>query len=253
MSEQERHLPGCIDPAQGSALEAYLERRLDPDQEGDFEDHFSRCPACLEEIRLRQALPAALRETRAGRHGPARWLIAVGAIAAILLVYTSYLGFVELPNVRGRVAALSDNPASMKTTLDELKVYNEESRWTGTVSVVFLTGPARGGQAAPATINIRPGQPFVPLAVVPVLPQAAKPEVRFLFQIRDAGGKTDWELEMNAAEIIRDLEAAKVVTFLIPTRNLPDGRHELMLLGAAGPTSEPVWRTSFQVKTAPAP
>jgi len=108
-------------------------------------------------------------------------------------------------------------------------------------------------QAAPATINIRPGQPFVPLAVVPVLPQAAKSEDRFLIQIRDPGGKIDWEVEMDASEIIRDLEVAKVVTFLIPARNLLEGRHELVLLGAAGPSSEPVWRTSFQVRTAPAP
>jgi hypothetical protein len=180
-------------------------------------------------------------------------LIAVGAAAAVLLVYPSYLGFVELPNVRGRVAALSDDLARTRSTLDELKVYNEESRWTGPVTLVFLTGPARGVQSAPVKINVRPGQPFVPLATVPALPQAAKPEDRFLFQIRDAGGKIEWELEMNASEIILDLEAAKVVTFLIPARNLPEGRHELVLLGAAGPSSEPVWRTSFQVKTAPAP
>jgi len=139
----------------------------------------------------------------------------------------------------------------MRTTIDELKVYQEESPGDGTVSLVFLTGPARGGQAAPATINIRPGQPFVPLAVVPVLPQGRQAGRSFLFQIRDAGERPTGA-EMNAYESFAISEAAKVVTFLIPARNLPEGRHELVLLGAAGPTSEPVCVTSFQVKTAPA-
>jgi hypothetical protein len=226
---------------------------LSPEQEAAFEEHFIKCPACLQEIRLQQALPAALHETLAARRGSKKWLIAAAVGAAALLGYTSYLGFVELPNVRARASAVSDDLGSMRTKLDELRIYQEGSRWTGPVSLVFLTGPARGSEARPPIIEVRSGQPFIPLAVVPVLPQAAKPEDRFLFQVRGAEGKTDWELGMSASEINRDLEVAKVVTFLIPALNLSEGRHELVVLRTPGSSSEPVWQTSFQVKTAPSP
>src|SRR5262245_43566307 len=97
MSGERSYLAGCRDPEQGQALEAYAERALSPSQEAAFEGHYFRCPACLDEIRLRQAVPEALRQPASYEGHFATWSSLAAGIAALLLAYPAYLGLVELP------------------------------------------------------------------------------------------------------------------------------------------------------------
>jgi hypothetical protein len=245
-----RAVPGCSDPGKGAVLESYLEHRLAPEEEAEFEDHYFRCAACLEELRLRQTLPAALRGVDSARRHRQIWLSFAGAAAAALLVYTSYLGFVELPAVTVHAGELKNEVSDLKTSLLELNSYRDARRWTGPVSLVVLTGPARAAGAEAATVRLVAGQPFVPLAVVPSLPPAVKPGDQFTFQIRDAGGEIAWSSSMTGQEIARVLAADRLVTFLIPAEGLMQGEHKFTLVHAADQSAKPAWETAFRVETA---
>jgi hypothetical protein len=249
MSEQRQAVPGCSDPERGSHLEAYLEHALAPEEEGRFEDHYFRCAACLDEIRLRQALPAALHEASSGRRRAQLWFASAGAAAAVLLVYTSYLGFVELPGVARQEGVLRDEVSELKTSLQGLNANRDPRRWTGPVSFVVLTGPARAAGARPARVRLHAGQPFIPLGAVPALPPAVMPGDRFTFQISAAGGEVAWALDMTAQEITQALEADRIVTFLIPAASLAEGEYRVALLPGGGRTAKPSWETVFRVET----
>jgi len=250
MSENSRAVPGCTDAERGVALEAYLERRLSRVEEAGFEDHFFGCAACLEEIRLRQGLPAALRKTRSRHLDVPRWLAPAGAIAVALLVYTSYLGLIELPEAKGRVGLLNDEVAGLKTSVQELNAFRDASRWAGPVYLAVLSGPTRAGQIRPEIVRLSPGQPFVPLAAMATLPPIATPDDPFRFQIRSADDMTVWEIEMKASRIRQALDADRVVTFLIPADKLVTGEYRFLLNAAAGGTSEPIWQARFSVRAA---
>ncbi len=250
MDDQRRHPPRCTDPAQGRALESYLERTLDPGQEEAFEEHFFSCPACREELRLDQALPAALRGVGSAPQGSRTWLAVVGLAAAAMLAFTSYLGFVELPRVRERLGLLGREMSTMTASLDQLKLGQQGGQWSGPVSLVVLTGPARTDRDGTRTLEVRPDQPFVPLAVVPSIPPAARPLDRLLFQIREGSGRTVWEAGLTASEVDRVLAAERVVTFLIPAGALPQGDYTFVVVASEGAADRPIWQDSFYVTRA---
>jgi hypothetical protein len=246
MSDQKNHPPRCTDPAQGIALEAYLERTLSPEQQDAFEEHYFSCPACREELRLWQALPAALQSVGAARRSRRNWLAIGGltAAAAAMLVANCYLGFVELPRMRERLA-------DMTASLDQMKMGQQATPWSGPVSLVVLTGPLRssGGDETP-TIEVKPGQPAVPIGLTPVLSPEAKPQDRLLFQIREATGKQVWELGMTVSEVKRALGAGRVVTFLIPAGSLAAGDYNLVVYAGDDATAPLTWKDSFRVTKA---
>jgi hypothetical protein len=249
MSESVRHPTGCIDPVLGGLLEDYLENRLDQPREDAFEDHFFRCSACLAELRLRQALPAALAGTKMRQQRPAGSVVALGSVAALLLAFTGYLVVVELPRSRERAARLASELDAARADLDQLNSAHNPDEWSGAVSFAFLTGPDRDGETPKVMVVIQKGQPSVPLAATPVLPAGAKADDRFELQIRDGAGKKEWSLEMSSSEISSAMAAAKFVSFLVPARSLSEGRHSLVLLDLARHSADPVWRSSFQVVT----
>ena len=247
MSEQRRSVPGCTDPERGSALEGYLERRLDPDEEEAFEAHFYDCAACLEELRLRQALPAALQEVRSGQQGVPRWIAPVGAVAAALIVYTSYLGFVELPSAKGKIGSLTNELTGLKSSVQELNAFRDASRWTGQVSMAILKGVKRGGTIKPEIVRVIPGQPFVPLGAMAPVPDTAKPDDRYALQIRGAEDVSIWEMEMKASQIKQAVDADGVVSFLIPSDKLVAGDYHLVVVAAGGDPGKPLWQAFFTV------
>ncbi len=248
MTERGSRPAGCIDPVKGGALEDYLQRRLDPEQEEAFEDHYFRCPSCLEEIELRQALPTALREAGVGRRRQGRWLAVASLAAGALLAYSSYLGFVELPKVQHRVGSLAGEVQELRGVVNDLEAYRERSRWSGAVTLVVLTGPARAERSEVATVTVRPGQPFVPLSAVPFLPTSADSQERYLFQIRGPNGGAVWQLEMHASEIRREPGTAPMVTFLVPAQVFTEGTHHLIQVATSARTSDPLWQDSFRIR-----
>lgn len=82
MSNQRAAPEGCLDPARGGALQDYLDKRLSPDQEEEFEGHYAGCEACLLEIQLQQTLPQALQAAAAARRSRAWRLAGAGAALA---------------------------------------------------------------------------------------------------------------------------------------------------------------------------
>ena len=63
---------GCTSPELGRKLDPYLAGKLSASDEQAFEDHYFECAACLEGLRLRQAVKGALAEARSSDPVPTR-------------------------------------------------------------------------------------------------------------------------------------------------------------------------------------
>lgn len=119
--------------------------------------------------------------------------------------------------------------------------------WSGPVTLLMLERPLRG-DATLAAVTVSAGQPYVPLAMAPVVPESAGDDTRFRFEIRDARGDLSWSAELRAADIRTQIRAAAVVTFLVPSGSLPAGRH-LMAVRPANPVeAPPILEIPFEVR-----
>jgi hypothetical protein len=262
---------GCVDPGRGQALEAYLEGRLAADEEAVFEEHYFRCAACLETIRIRQALPAVLETTPAPGSTRSRWrpaffrsdrirggLAVAATIALVLLAYPAFLGLRRLPRAADEARTLADENARLRAELErtrdtferQLADLRESSEWTGAVPLVILGRRFRGGVEADETLALRPGQPHAPLALVPVVPDRAADADPFRFELSLKDGRVVWALDMHASEIRRAVRGTTVVTFLVPAALLPPGAHELRLRELQPPDAEPLLEIRFRVERA---
>jgi hypothetical protein len=271
MNDRPRPPAGCVDPARGEALEAYLDRRLTAEEEAVFEEHYFACAACLETIRIRQALPAVLETAlepepagpgwRAGLRLPDRirgGLAVAATIALVLLAYPAFLGLRRLPRAADEARTLADENARLRDELERtrdtferrLADLRESSEWTGTVPLVILGRRLRGGVEVDETLAIRTGQPHVPLAVVPIVPDRAADGDPFRFELSLDDGRVVWALDMRASEVRRAVRDTTVVTFLVPASVLPPGAHELRLRELQPPEAEPLLEIRFRVERA---
>jgi hypothetical protein len=120
------------------------------------------------------------------------------------------------------------------------------SDWTGAVGLTVLERPLRS-EAAPTTVRLEAGQPYVPLAVAPQLPAGAESTDLFRFEIEGAGGILVWSQELDANRIRETLGATGVVTFLVPSTTLDDERYRLRFRRVEQ-GSEPLLELPFEVQ-----
>jgi len=118
--------------------------------------------------------------------------------------------------------------------------------WTGSVGLTVLERPLRS-VAAPATVHLEANQPYLPLAVAPTVPASAEPTDRFRFEIAGEDGNAVWSHELDADAIREALDAAGVVTFLVPSGTL-EGERYVLRFRPVGSDSTPLLEVSFDVR-----
>lgn len=236
-------LPGSDEHADSAELVelAVDPDRLDPAVRARIETHVKRCPSCahdLEATRNAEAELAAFTESPQGsgaaRAGAARnpWARAAvaAAIVGVALAYPAWRGLSVAPRLEQRLQQLES--------------------FSGPVGLVVLEPPQRGAEDPVPTLDVAAAQPAVPLAVVPVLDERVGAETPVLFSILDAAGHRVWSREMSRAVAEGYARDAGVVTFLVPSDLLPEGRYTLQV--STGAEQPPQFAAPFRVRrTAP--
>jgi len=92
------------------------------------------------------------------------------------------------------------------------------------VPLWVLAGPLRG-ETPVATFTIGREQPYVLIAVRPALAPGAADADIYRFEIHRPDGGTSWSSEADVARIRSHMESSGVVTFPVPTTDLPPGRY----------------------------
>jgi len=229
-------------------------------------EHVESCGTCAEEVEITRSATAgmssvasaSLKSSARGSRSPWRWihtLALAASVGALLLAYPAFRGLVSLPLETERAARLDEETDRLRGEAEDLKKSLNRAReksdrfraWSGAVPLPVLTSRFRGAQAEEIVIRVKSGQPFVPIAVLPVLPEGAATGDTLSFEIRRDGGDQTWKMDLTAERIRDELHASKVVTFLIPAAMFSAGHYELRLQAPSRPESEPILVVPFRV------
>jgi anti-sigma factor RsiW len=116
---------------------------------------------------------------------------------------------------------------------------------TGPALLVVLGSPLRGPSDVPS-FRVAAGQPYVLVAVQPVLPPGATGTAVYRFEIR-ARGQEVWHTDLPASRIREQIEASEVVTFMVPATRLPQGQYDFRLLPPPAQGTRPLLDIPFAV------
>lgn len=207
--------------------------------------HARHCASCHEEVETTRAAdgeiarlerPPAMEPVKrhAGRSG--RSLILVAASFLLLLAGYAIARLVVFRELRESRAVIE----GMKSELQDARA------WSGPVPLTVLTGDVRS-EGPGETLRVAPGQPYVPIAVLPPLPDGAHADERYRFEIVSAAGETVWALDMAGDAVRAQAAASGVVTFLVPAASLPPGRYAFRVLGLDASPGLTLLKASFTV------
>lgn len=249
--------------------EALVAHATAPPTRGDdaIARHLERCATCAELANVvaeaeRAEVPDAERadvdappRTAARRRWPAA--LAAG-IALAAVAYPTYRGMVEVPRLGARNVALTqerdasrDEVRALEERLTDANRRIDDVRaWSGAVDLPFLTGTLRGEEPNVIRIPVEDGQPFVVLAVDPVVPESAPGDSIYTFTILgEAGG--DPFVDAIAAGRIRDVTARSgVLTLVVPTGRLPADTYSLRVDAPDGVRPRVALEARFEVVAA---
>jgi len=251
-------------------------KRARAEWEGSGADHASDCPTCKVEIeevrRAEQArLPLAVTEALGPQkerrfwegwlgnplaQSPAAKVAFASILAAVVLAYPAYLGLYKMPQFESQVSALqvekervaaeaSDLKASVQQAEDRLKKLTNLREPLHRYS---FASPVRG-QTSRQTVEVFPGQPFILLAVRPLLGAAVLDPDVYRLEVRSAGDQTVWAVELTAEQVRRNMLSSGELDFLIPASALRSGSYQLRVLPGAEP-ARPLLEIPFEVVTA---
>ena len=196
---------------------------LEPDVDARVAGHLPDCSSCNDEVaRTREAHVDLTSKTIARTAGIGRfgWRWA-GALGGVVL-------------------------ASLLVVDLTLRLAGPDSTWSGPVSFTVLSDTVRG-VTTPTRLSRESTQPFVPFAVEVDSTAFSQGEGSVRFDVIDASGSTVWATELSFALVIRQVQAAGVVTFLLPSALLVDGEYTL----STSVGGETLQRFPFTLRTDP--
>lgn len=215
------------------ASEKYLLNELSPTEMAEFEEHLFGCHDCAMDVRAgsvfleqgKAELANSAADTRriAAEVRPSRgfpWWRAAFAIPAmaILLIVVGYQNLVTYPALKGALA---------------------QNRAPRILPAAALVGSATRG-ATPATIDVRPGEPFL----LPLDIPSQNAYQSYVVELQNPAGVVQWSLPVSS-ELVKN-------TLTIGAPGVEKaGRYEVIVLGrnAQGETSE-VGRYPFELQFA---
>ena len=118
--------------------------------------------------------------------------------------------------------------------------------WSGTAPLLVLHGTFRDGRDA-SEYSLLPGQPFLPIALQPLLPEYVESALRYRLDLLDESGRAVWSSELTAGRITAQLSASGVVTFLVPADSLEPGRYTLRAVPAERPHEPLLFEDRFRL------
>lgn len=116
----------------------------------------------------------------------------------------------------------------------------------GLLSLHVLPPPLRSGGPEPVVVR-RPQDDLALLAVQVTVPEQARPEASFRFEIRDPAGAVRWTTGTTAGRLRSELDRSEVVVLAVPRTDLPPGRYLVRLLEGEDPAARPLLDLPFQV------
>ncbi len=121
----------------------------------------------------------------------------------------------------------------------------EAGAWDGPSQHLMIPGAVRGSAPEPTFALSAVGGPVV-LDLQPVIPGQAGDADEFRLTIRSESAQTVWSAAATAAEMRRAMDAAGVVTFVVPAGVLIAGPHEVVL-AARGDDAAPIFRAAIEI------
>jgi anti-sigma factor RsiW len=116
---------------------------------------------------------------------------------------------------------------------------------SGPALLMVLGSPLRGRSDVPS-FRVAAGQPYVLVAVQPVLPPGATGTDLYRFEIR-SGDQEVWHADLPASRIREQMEASGVTTFMVPATRLPPGQYDLRLLPPPAQSGRPLLDLPFAI------
>jgi hypothetical protein len=184
--------------------------------------HVRTCESCRRELETtRLAVADSAGTARQGWWRPSDPTFRVALAASLLVALLAY------PAHRG-----------LRT------VMGPTTEYSGPVGYLLLTGEPRG-ETPIETMTIRPGQPYLLIAVAMTLPEGIAPDDRLVVRtLQD--GRIVWETPLTAAEIAAELAQFEVLFLQLPSSWFPAGDYELQL--SATKTDEILFSSRFRLQ-----
>lgn len=224
--------------------------------------HLERCDPCREAVQATREAEASLaggrRSWTAGLKGLLAFLgthlgmICAGMLALLLVGGAVILPLYWLPRMNAVIGELRSENRRLGAEIAALREGAERAaaavaavEWSGPIRLPVFEGPRRGAEAE-RRVELRQGQPFVPMVVVP--PSLGDlPDTESLhLEIREDSGRVAWDYFLTAREARAEVAAASVLTFSIPASRLEHGSYVLVLAPAAG-SGSPLLLLPFDV------
>jgi hypothetical protein len=132
------------------------------------------------------------------------------------------------------------------------------ARADGIAAVGHLVGPQLNLPAMlrsgvdEVVYDLAPDQAAIVTSWPVSVPDEAPGQARYRFEIGPPEGAAVWSQELTAGEIRRHVQAAELVTLLVPASALPPGTHEMRLVEAGASDAHAIYRATVKVSP-PAP
>lgn len=231
--------PGEIAPADRDTIEAHL--RL--------------CASCRKEVELARNVDfesGKTGETKSPRFGRLPPLLAAALVAVAALAYPAFIGLTELPALRRAQHESAAEVSELKARAQQLETRlgsgSGETQWSGGVALLLLRAATRG-EASPAEVRLRPGQPYQPVLIDYSLAELLRREPGTWVRVElSRAGAPVWQSEATAATLWDAPQG--VVSLLLPVSVLSPGSYRIELRAAS--RAEPLFARDFSV-AAPAP
>jgi hypothetical protein len=221
---------------QRGMVEAYVRRKLAPEESAAFEEHYFQCGQCFDEVQLVEKFVAGVKHAaRTGLLAPeprperrSWWMPAFAFAAASAVAFASVLAFVVLVRQPAREAQLQQ--ALSQARLSQARIAELEQRAAqdagpeANVPVVILTASRSADSPNQVQLGSESRRALLWIDV-----PASPPGTRFGLTISTADGRF--------AKTIHDLErnSSGALAASLPAADLPAGAYQVRLFHEKSP------------------
>jgi hypothetical protein len=209
--------------------------------------HLQRCDSCRRAVdATREAEIHLRRGSGAGRSGLAGLLarfrghggLAMAAgLTLLLLGGAALVPFYRAPRMNAVIEELRAENLRLGSEIVDLRgvVARSPREWGGAVHLPVFTSAARGAKDR-LRVEVREGQPSIPIVVVPPDLEALPDAASLRLEIRQDMGPVAWDYTQTVREAREAVTEANLLTFSVPASRLTPGSYVLTLTTGSSPT-----------------
>ena len=212
---------------------------LSSDDRDWVEKHVTDCPDCSAEAAKVRSVEEDTAEH--GLRSPRRYFQTISAMAALvllaLLIYPAYLGLFRLPEIEQRSVDLAEDNQHLKTSAQGYERSRDEVQqqldallgWSGTVQLQELRSTLRDSSST-RELHVDRSRPFVALGLDLSIPRDLSDDSILEVRITDSSGNTIETFELEASEARRQIRDSGILTCLVGSQTLDEGKHDLQVV-----------------------